>query len=248
MRVVWGIMVVLLLCAGVARAQVVDNPLTIDLARDHVDITLGFNGAQLVLFGTKKREGDVAVVIRGPEVPAVVRRKDQVVGVWMNTKSVTFRNVPVYYDVALSRKEEDIGAAQTLKDNKIGLNTLDFRPDSSADTELVGAFQEALIRSRQVQGYFPLESKRINFLSGEFFRADFTVPPSVPAGDYIVQTYLIQNGEVEDMRETSLRIAQVGFNAKVFGFSRQHSFIYGLVAIFIAVTAGWGSYAFLRRD
>jgi hypothetical protein len=59
---------------------------------------------------------------------------------------------------------------------------------------------------------------------------------------------LIRDGAVEDMRETSLRIAQVGFNARLFAFSRQHSFIYGLVAIFIAVTAGWGSYAFLRRD
>ena len=248
MRVLFGIIAVLMICAGAARAQVIDNPLTIDLARDHVDITLGFNGAQLVLFGTKKREGDVAVVIRGPEVPAVVRRKDQVMGVWMNTRSVTFRNVPVYYDVALSRKEEDIGAAQTLKDNRIGLNTLDFRPDSSADAELVGKFQEALIRNRQVQGYFPLESKRVNFMSAEFFRADFNVPPSVPAGDYVVQTYLIRDGQVEDMRETSLRIAQVGFNARLFAFSRQHSFIYGLVAILIAVAAGWGSYAFLRRD
>lgn len=248
MRRFLGIMIVVLACAGAARAQVVDNPLTIDLARDHVDITLGFSGTSLVLFGTKKREGDVAVVIRGPEVPAVVRRKDQVMGVWMNRESVTFRNVPVYYDVALSRKEEDINAPEILRENRIGLNTLDFRPDSGADRDVVGKFQEALIRNRQVQGFFPLEAKRIDFLSQEFFRADFKVPPSVPAGDYVVQTYLIRDGAVEDMRETKLRIAQVGFNARLFAFSRQNSFVYGLVAIFIAVVAGWGSYAFLRRD
>jgi uncharacterized protein (TIGR02186 family) len=234
--------------AGPARAQAVGNPLVVDLARDHVDITLGFNGTQLAVFGTKAQDGDVAVVIRGPEVPAVVRRKAQVMGIWMNTQSVTFRNVPVYYDLALSRSEADINAAAALKDHKIGMNTLDFRPDRSGNTELVGAFQEALIRNRQVQGYFPLEPRRINFLSGQFFRADFQVPPSVPAGDYVVQTYLIRNGVVDAVDETKLRIAQVGFNARLFAFSRKHAFIYGLAAIFVAVTAGWASYAFMRRD
>lgn len=224
------------------------DPLVVDLGRDHVDITLGFSGTQLVVFGSKKTEGDIAVVIRGPEVPAVVRRKGQVAGVWMNTQSVTFRNVPVYYDLALSRGEADIGAPTVLRDNKIGLNTLDFRPNRSDDTELVGAFQEALIRNRQVSGYFPMEPRRINFLSDGLFRADFSVPPSVPAGDYVVQTYLIHNGVVTAVEEAKLRVAQEGFNARVFAFSRKHAFFYGLTAILIAVIAGWGSYAFLRRD
>lgn len=245
----WGVFIIVLLCAFGARAQfMAESPLTINLAHDHVDITMGFNGSDLVLFGTKKREGDVAVVIRGPEVPAVVRRKSQVMGVWMNTRSVTFRNVPAYYDLALSRNEAEIGAPEALRDNRIGLNTLDFRPDARQNAEEVGAFQEALIRNRQVQGYFPLEPRRINFLSNEFFRADFRVPPNVPAGDYVVQTYLINDGAVQDTRETRLRVAQVGFNARLFAFSRNNGLAYGLLAIFIAVAAGWGAHTFLRKD
>ena len=245
----WVVFMIVVLCAFGARAQfMAESPLAIDLAQDHVDITLGFNGADLVLFGTRKREGDVAVVIRGPEVPAVVRRKGQVFGVWMNTRAVTFRNVPAYYDLALSRNEVEIDAPQALRDNRIGLNTLDFRPDTRQDKEIVDAFQEALIRNRQVQGYFPLEPRRINFMSSDFFRADFWVPPNVPTGDYIVQTYLINDGEILDRRETRLRVAQVGFNAQVFAFARQHGFLYGVMAVLLAITAGWASYAFLRKD
>jgi uncharacterized protein (TIGR02186 family) len=245
----WLVFAAVLICAFGARAQfAAESPLTISLAQDHVDITLGFNGAQLVLFGTKKRDGDVAVVIRGPEVPAVVRRKAQVAGIWMNTRTVTFRNVPVYYDLALSRKEQDIAAPDALREHRIGMDTLDFRPDTRADTDVVEAFKEALIRNRQVEGYFPLEPRRINFLSNEFFRADFRVPPNVPAGDYVIQTYLINGGQVQDRRETRLRVAQVGFNAQLFAFSRQHSVAYGFVAIFIAIAAGWAAHAFLRRD
>lgn len=245
----WGVFIVVLLCAVAARAQfAAESPLTIDLAQDHVDITMGFNGADLVLFGTRRREGDIAVVIRGPEVPAVVRRKGQVMGVWMNTRAVTFRNVPAYYDLALSRREAEIAAPVALRDNRIGLDTLDFRPDTRQDRDIVDAFQEALIRNRQVQGYFPMEPRRITFLSNELFRADFRVPPNVPTGDYVVQTYLIHEGAVRDKRETRLRVAQVGFNAEVYAFARHNGMAYGLLAVFIAVIAGWASYAFVRRD
>lgn len=235
--------------APAARAQfITESPLTVSLAADHVDITLGFNGSNLSLFGVRKGPGDIAVVIRGPEVPAVVRRKGQVMGIWMNTQSVTFRNVPAYYDLALSRNEADIGAPVALHDNRIGLDTLDFRPDTREDKEIVDAFQEALIRNRQLQGYFPLEPKRVTFLSNDLFRADFHVPPNVPTGDYIVQTYLLSGGEVQDMRETRLRVAQVGFNAGLYSFAIKHSLSYGLAAVLIAIVAGWAGYAFLRKD
>lgn len=239
----------MIVSAANARAQTfADSPLTIDLAQDHVDITMGFNGADLVLFGTRRGAGDVAVVIRGPEVPAVVRRKGQVMGIWMNMRAITFRNVPAYYDLALSGNEADFAAPEALRDNRIGLNTLDFRPDTRLDRTVVESFQEALIRNRQLQGYFPLEPRRINFLSNDFFRADFRVPPNVPTGDYLVQTYLIREGAVVDRRETRLRVAQVGFNAKVYSFSRDHGFAYGIAGVLLAVIAGWGAYAFSRRD
>lgn len=238
-----------LFCAFAARAQFfAQSPLTIDLAHDSVDITMGFNGADLVVFGTRKNPGDIAIVIRGPEVPAVVRRKAQAMGIWMNTQSVAFRNVPAYYDLALSRGEFDIDAPEALMENRIGLNTLDFRPDTRQSDETVRTFKEALIRHRQVQGYFPLEPRRINFLSEDFFRADFRVPPNVPAGDYVIQTYLIEGGKVQDKRETRLRVAQVGFNARLYSFAQHNGVAYGLLSVFIAILAGWASHAFLRRD
>ena len=46
------------------------------------------------MFGAVEGEGDILVVVRGPRSEAVVRRKSQVFGIWLNTKSVTFDNVP----------------------------------------------------------------------------------------------------------------------------------------------------------
>ncbi len=48
-------------------AQEPGQGLTVDLASDHVDITTGFNGTGLELFGVKPEGGDIAVVVSGPK-------------------------------------------------------------------------------------------------------------------------------------------------------------------------------------
>ncbi len=67
-------------------------------------ITADFDGADLTIFGSARRipirrssaQGryDIIVVLEGPARPATVRRKDRVLGVWVNTQSETFINVP----------------------------------------------------------------------------------------------------------------------------------------------------------
>lgn len=216
--------------------------LTIDLASDHVDITTGFNGANLHLFGVKDRNGDVAVVIRGPNKKMTVRKKNRVLGIWMNTEYMDFEDVPAYYDFAISKQfgfndEDEI----LLRDNGVGLSTLVFEPDDVVpDRERVRSFQEALIRNKQVQGLFPLEGKNVEFLSENFFRTTMYLPANVPTGDYVIETLLFSGGKVIGRSTTNLAVAPVGLNARIYEFATQKSFYYGLICVLIAVFAGWG--------
>ncbi|MCB9991242.1 MAG: TIGR02186 family protein [Rhodospirillales bacterium] len=239
---------VLTLAALPALAQVNNGALTIDLAEKSVNITAGFTGANLSLFGTKEQAGDIAIVIKGPERRMVVRRKDQLAGIWMNRETVGFRNVPIYYDLALSQQASRIAPQETLRKYGIGLDALSFEPVGREDPAAIERFREALVRNRQIDGYFPLEPRNIVFLSDDFFRANFYMPANVPTGDYSIKTYLLRNGEVQSINETQLRVAQVGFNARLYRFAHLHAFAYGLAAVFLAMLAGGAAWMFLRRD
>ena len=48
--------------------------------------------------------------------------------------------------------------------------------------------------------------------------------------------------------EKYLQVGQVGFSARVYLFAYNHALLYGLMAITLAVAAGWGAFTFLRRD
>lgn len=220
----------------------------IDMAKDHVDITTGFTGAHLTLFGVKRDAGDVALVVRGPQRPVVVRHKEQVFGMWMNTESVSFADVPSYYDLALSAREKDLLPLAVRQSYGLGLDSLDFHYQGREKPALVKRFEEALIRNKQTQGLFPLEARPVLFLNDDFFRADFDLPANLPTGDYRVQSFLIKDGAIIDRNEKILRVAQVGFSAQVRDFAYRQGLAYGLLAVILAIVSGGGAYYFMRRE
>lgn len=230
-----------------AQTAVTGRSLSVNLAADHVDISLGFNGADLSLFGVKNKPGDIAIIVRGPEQTVVVRRKSKALGIWMNTHSVEFLNVPVYYDLAVSVPESELAPRDILKKNRIGLDALDLGVEKNESETTLDNFREALIRNQQAGGHFPLTPKPVTFISDDFFRADFHVPADVPTGTYMIETILFQKGKVIDRRETRLRVAQVGFSARLYRFAYDSSFVYGLVAIFMAMVSGAGAHLLFRR-
>ncbi len=223
-------------------------PLTIDLAEDFVNITTGFDGAHLVLFGTRHGKGDLAVVIRGPEKTAVVRQKNKVFGVWMNTESFKFRDVPSYYDYGLSPVDgEKVGEknAPLMKTHKVGIDP-EFFEFKHPDAAGLSDFQAALLRTKQADGAYPRAAKVIHFLNDDLFRVEFYLPASVPKGEYTVTTYLMNNGRMVDQQKNILNVKQIGFSSTVNKVAYDYSFAYGCLCVLLALFSGWGINA-LRR-
>jgi uncharacterized protein (TIGR02186 family) len=179
-------MVLLLAAAFTAKARG-QNTLTVDLANSSVDITTGFDGANLILYGVKAQAGDLAIVLRGPDRTMTVRKKNRILGLWINTDGISFADVPSFYDFALSKTSGwSAEQRQIMLDNGIGIDAIDFEPASreTPNIERLRNFQEALVRNKQTQGLFPLQPKPIVFLNDNFFRTTMYIPSNVSAGTY----------------------------------------------------------------
>lgn len=230
------------LIMAVAPVRAGAESLTVDLAKDHVDITTGFTGAELVLFGMAEEGADVAVVIRGPRKDVIVRQKGRFLGAWLNREGMTFEDVPLFYDYALSRPEDEFMDEASRHNHEIGLSGLPFKPQSGRyHKEMVEEFEKALIRNRQAIGLFPQEPRTVSFLNSQLFKVVMHVPANVPTGTYEIQTFLVKGKDVKEVRTTKLTVAQVGFSAGVYKFSHSYAFSYALLCLSFAVFAGWFS-------
>lgn len=240
--------VLMLAEGGAARAEI--RPLNLDLAQDHVNITTGFTGSVLSIFGTRQGRGDVVVVLEGPSKDSIVRRKENVAGAWVNRSWLKFKDIPVYYDYANSRLDEKrLLPERELFSNHIGLDSFKSKMEFNRyDTETIKDFQSALVRNKQERKLFPLQSQKVVFIDDNFFRVDFHLPSNVPRGEYAVRALLVRDGKIVHEVRRSMTVAQIGFSSDVYSIAHNHSFIYGILCVFVACVAGWASNALVRRN
>lgn len=236
------VVVLFLAAAGVARAQLI-----VDLSSHLVAITTDFTGTDVLLFGTTEGKGDVVVVVRGPESEVVVRRKGRKLGIWVNDAEMVFQGVPGYYAIAANRPLAEFLPKRVAARHQIGASNLRFSAPQNAAPKRVEAFREALIRNKIRQNLYFGEPQYIAFLGNRLFRTDMRFPANAPVGTYIVQVFLVEDGEVVGAEITPLVVSKVGFEAGVFYFAHRHSLAYGVLAILIAVVAGWMASAVFRK-
>ncbi len=232
--------------AGNWHHAAAQTPLVADLSDDFIAITAGFSGSEVLLFGATEGEGDVIVVVRGPNSKLVVRRKEKIFGIWANRAQATYLQMPSFYHLAASRPVADLLGAEVRQQAQIGFNNLSLVPDDVVDADDVAAFAAGLLRVQQARDLYT-DGGTVEFIGERLFRAQVAFPANVPPGDYTVLVYLVQDGEIVGDTKTPLQVRRFGFEAAMFEFAHEQSLAYGLIAILLALMAGWLAGFVFRR-
>jgi uncharacterized protein (TIGR02186 family) len=213
--------------------------LVADLSKNLIAITTRFTGAEVLLFGSTNGIGDIIVIVRAPESQVVVRRKKRTGGIWINSDRVIFKNVPGFYYVAATQPIINLLPEETLKHEQIGAKYLSMEPLKSVSEYRISDFTDALIRNKEMVGLFNSEFNKVEFLNNRLFRTEVKLPSNVPTGVYLASVYLVSDGKIIERTDTTLHVRKTGFESNVFDFANQHPSLYGMVAILIALSAGW---------
>jgi uncharacterized protein (TIGR02186 family) len=239
----WAIAFVFAMAAVRADAQT----LSADLSSHVIGITTGFVGANLVLFGSTDKPGDIAIIVRGPPTDMTVRKKGEILGVWINRSSTVFHEVPSFYAVAASKPLKDIALPENLTRHAIGLENVKLQPTEPMPDKELGEFRAALIASQEKADLYRDNVAPVTFLGEHLFRADMFFPANVPTGSYSVEVLLLESGEVVGAQTTPLIVSRIGFSNGVFVVAHRHGALYGTGALIFAIAAGWAAGAIFRR-
>jgi len=243
-----GLATVWLLLALSSPARATSDVLVVDLSQETVAITTGFAGTDVLLFGAIEGKGDVIVIVRGPDRPVVVRRKSRVLGVWVNTAQMTFERAPSFYAIASSRPLAEIAPATVLARHQMGLDNLRLALSwAKASPNVAQEWRAGLIRNHEAQGLYRVEVGRVTFLGNRLFRAGIHLPANVHTGTYQVEVFHLQGGRVVSAQTTPLQVSKVGVQAEIYDFAHQHSAFYGMIAILVALMAGWAAHMAFRK-
>ena len=221
--------------------------LVADISSKVIAITSSFSGAELLLFGATQGPGDIVVSVRGPAQTLVVRRKSRVAAVWVNRDSVLLTDVPSYFAIASSAPLADILPEEVRR--RLGLATefLEFPAATPIAASELATYREALVRNKKREGLYREAEGGVRFLESILFRTMVIFPANAPIGAYQVDVHLVRDGRVVNSQSTPLHISKSGIERAVFDFANDTPIRYGVVAVLMALIAGWLASLVARR-
>jgi uncharacterized protein (TIGR02186 family) len=233
--------------------------LVVSLTNHHVMITSNYTGVDLVLFGSVERDAaspqrrgqyDIVATVVGPREPLRTRRKQRVLGIWVNTASRTFTDPPSYLAVLSSRPLDAIASADTLKRLQLGIADTPLPELINNDIGEVASdpFRAALVRLMRDHGLYSEEPSAVTFLTPTLFRASISLPAQVPIGSYKVDVKLFADGNLIAHTDSAFEIVKVGFEQFVVEAARDRGLLYGVATALMALLTGWIASVAFRRD
>lgn len=231
-------------------ASAADNKMTAEVSTDLVQINTGFDGMNLLLFGTTNGATDIIIVIKGPLETNIIRKKTRVASIWINTEKVIIENVPTFYAIASTRPLNQITAQSILKEYGIGANNFPInllKQPNAKTIDISDEYKNALIRLKNKLGLYIDNPIKIKLIEGQLFKANIKFPANVSTGEYTAEIYSFKNGLLLDVINKPILVEKIGIGADVFRLAHSHSALYGIIAILIAVASGWIAAAIFRK-
>jgi uncharacterized protein (TIGR02186 family) len=246
----------LLLALAAPLLVAADKPVLVpDISARQVQIRYSFSGAQLLLFGAivypdgrmPTRPAQIAVVLRGPVQPILLREKKKIAGIWMNADASRFRSAPSYYAVASSRPIRDLVDDRTASIYELGIHNLQLSPGGGSLPDKERHFEAGLLDLRTRDGLYSENPHGVEITDGILYRAVITIPSQVPVGAYTAETFLIDRGKVIAAATRDIEINKSGFERQIALAARHNRLLYGLACIALSLGLGWAAAMAFRR-
>lgn len=231
-----------------------------DVSARSIAVNAAFKGSVVTVFGTVDNSRqpspeagyyDVIVAVEGAPTPAIVRRKSNVAGLWINSAAASFDRVPSYYAVASTRPLEEIAEPDVLAQYGIGLENIPLVANSKTTAATNAAelrdYQSALGRLKVREGLYTRDDVGVAFSGRSLFRSTLALPANVPVGQLITRVYLFREGALLSKFTTRVELERTGIERYIYESAHNSPWLYGFIAVLMAVACGLAASAIFGR-
>ncbi len=236
-------LLVLLAAPALAEETVVTG-----MSTDKIALNARFDGSDLFVFGAIRRDApiapgagplDVIITIKGPPRQVTVRRKERVLGIWVNTQTLKVRQAPSFYAITSTRPVNDLLDATDRLRYGIGMDQavrMVGGSDTIADTQ---PFTDAVVRLREEKGIYTQLDEGVILSEDTLFQTRIRMPANLVEGDYAAQFFLVRDRTVVSTATTTIVVAKTGLERWLYNLSKNEPLLYGFFAVGLALAAGW---------
>jgi len=225
-----------LLCGGALPGRVAGAE--VKVSPDLVEIGAFFQGEEITVSGEIPGGAEAVMEVVGPETSEHLMRKGRRGGLWMNVGEVEVKGAPTLY---LARGTSPGLLTATASAAAFGFPALKRRLAAAGGTATPGELEEflKLKESEDLYRTLPQPLQVTPAAHGSrLVKGVFRLPTQVKPGTYRVCLSVLEGGKVSGQKCTELQVAMVGLPALSSAMAYEHSLLYGILAVIIAIVTG----------
>jgi uncharacterized protein (TIGR02186 family) len=235
----------LLLFPWLATAQ---ESIVTGLSTENIALNATFDGSELFVFGAIRRTApipqdaeplDVIITIKGPERPVTVRRKDRVLGIWVNQASLGVRETPSFYALATTRPLENLLTETQRLRYGIGMDQAVRKVEGAPGVTDPAPFADAVVRLRNANGLYAQLDGGVTLAEDTLFQTEITLPANIVEGEYLAEFFLVRAREVVTSGSATIVVEKTGIERWLYNTAQERPLLYGLMSVAVALAAGW---------
>lgn len=230
--------------------------ITSGVSQPSISITANFSGEEILIYGAIERNRllkeeepgpDVILVVEGPPEPILVRHKTRVAGIWINRHASLISAAPSFYSLGSTAPLEDILDPHFIEIHDIGPEQAVLSPGTIEEGQNPEDYRLAAIRIKEDSGLYQVNPGSVRVIGKSLFESRVQLPSNITEGDYRVTLMLVRDRFVLDSHTEIIPVRRTGIERFIYRLAQDEPHTYGLLAIFVAILAGWLAAETFRR-
>lgn len=223
------------------------NAMNVNISKDKILVGADFKGEKIAIFGKKERNGKLAIILKSHKTHYKIYNKEKVFGIWQNSTPRIFNGIYSVYEVQI---EDGIkmSRSDSFKDFEIGTANINFYSFSSPSEALKAAeYKQIFLRYKQkANNYSEKYNGILEYEDSDIFFSEIEIPPNVKPGQYLLEVFLLNNGEIIEFSVFTINVEYVGIVKQTREFATNHKIIYAVITIFSSIFLAFISFFIVR--
>ncbi|MDH3392453.1 MAG: TIGR02186 family protein [Desulfobulbaceae bacterium] len=234
-----------ILFVGMALSAVPAQALTCKVAPNEIPINLMYNGATLTVTGVSAPGDDLIVKVSSKTTDVHLKYKGKASGLfWMKMGNMEFKNVPNVYMLYSTGSINNLLDAEGRAANMIGYDAIraGSEMERSDGVEVESKWFDEFLKFKKTEKLYSSQEGTIvrkQSAAGNEFSMQVAWPFQAPPATYTVDVYAVRDGKVVDQSSAPITVAQAGIVKQLSGMAFNNSAVYGVLAVIIAMVAGF---------
>lgn len=223
------------------------SKLAVELSSNKVDIDSDFHGIDLLIFGSKKPEDDLIIIVRGCKKNFTIATRKKIYGIWVVEKEKKIiENGEVFYYLAATKPLKEFDQT-TLRKLGLGIKNIKVGIKNAHNNAEFQYFKKIFYQLCIQKKLYAENKNDIKMLDEILFKENISFPHNINLGNYIAEAFLFKNNELKAAKILPIQIEDRGFGALVSRIAKKHKTLYGICTILAGMFIGWLSGAVFKR-